>query len=185
MENGRDSTMAVVVELVACIICMCAYHGCSGCGQQTLFIGVFLRVGLENTARHTWSRKNLFDFVIERNFFSTTNECISSEVTVGGSKFPRDEAARNSRVSIWNVKNVCETNGLFWICEGGCHHDPDSSAPSGSSISVTRMLRGDVKTSSNVMQDIRGPDYCVDKGSLWVFIRGRVKLPFNPPPPKQ
>ena len=28
------------------------------------------------------------------------------------------EAARDSRVSIWNVRNVCETNGWFWICVG-------------------------------------------------------------------
>ena len=28
------------------------------------------------------------------------------------------EAARDSRVSIWYVRNVCETNGWFWICMG-------------------------------------------------------------------
>ena len=30
--------------------------------------------------------------------------------------FSEVEAARDSRVSIWNVRNVCETNGWFWIC---------------------------------------------------------------------
>ena len=29
--------------------------------------------------------------------------------------FPAIEAARDGRVSIWNVRNVCETNGWFWI----------------------------------------------------------------------
>ena len=28
------------------------------------------------------------------------------------------EAAKNSRVSIWNVRNMCETSGWFWICVG-------------------------------------------------------------------
>ena len=32
--------------------------------------------------------------------------------------FPEVEAARDGRVSIWNVRNVCETNGWFWICVG-------------------------------------------------------------------
>ena len=32
--------------------------------------------------------------------------------------FPEVEAARDCRVSIWNVRNVCETNGWFWICVG-------------------------------------------------------------------
>ena len=32
--------------------------------------------------------------------------------------FPEVEAARDCHVSIWNVRNVCETNGWFWICVG-------------------------------------------------------------------
>ena len=28
------------------------------------------------------------------------------------------EAAKDCRVSIWNVKNMCETSGWFWICVG-------------------------------------------------------------------
>ena len=32
--------------------------------------------------------------------------------------FPKVEAARDCRVSIWNVRNVCETNGWFPICVG-------------------------------------------------------------------
>ena len=32
--------------------------------------------------------------------------------------FPEVEAARDCRVSIWNVKNTCKTNGWFWICAG-------------------------------------------------------------------
>ena len=32
--------------------------------------------------------------------------------------FTAIEAARDCRVSIWNVRNVCETNGWLWICVG-------------------------------------------------------------------
>ena len=32
------------------------------------------------------------------------------------SSFSEVEAARDSRVSIWNARNVCETNGWYWIC---------------------------------------------------------------------
>ena len=32
--------------------------------------------------------------------------------------FSEVEAARDCHVSIWNVRNVCETNGWFWICVG-------------------------------------------------------------------
>ena len=32
--------------------------------------------------------------------------------------FPDVDAARDCRVSIWNVGNVCETIGRFWICVG-------------------------------------------------------------------
>ena len=59
-----------------------------------------------------------FDFAFERNTPSTTNEFIELELTDGGSKFPAIEAARDCRVSIWNVRNVCEMNGWFWICVG-------------------------------------------------------------------
>ena len=38
--------------------------------------------------------------------------------------FPEVEAARPCRVSIWNVRNVCETSGWFWICGNG-HSEPD------------------------------------------------------------
>ena len=31
--------------------------------------------------------------------------------------FSQVEAARDCRVSVWNVRNVCGTNGWFWICE--------------------------------------------------------------------
>ena len=33
-------------------------------------------------------------------------------------RFAEVETARDCRVSIWNVRNVCETNGWFWICVG-------------------------------------------------------------------
>ena len=59
-----------------------------------------------------------FDFAFERNTPSTANEFIELELTDGGSKFPRDEAAKDCCVSIWNVRNVCETIGWFWICVG-------------------------------------------------------------------
>ena len=32
--------------------------------------------------------------------------------------FPEVEAARDCRVSTWNVRNICETNSWFWICVG-------------------------------------------------------------------
>ena len=32
--------------------------------------------------------------------------------------FTRVEAARDCRVSTWNVGSICETNGWFWICVG-------------------------------------------------------------------
>ena len=28
------------------------------------------------------------------------------------------EAAKDCRVLIWNVSNMCETSGWFWICVG-------------------------------------------------------------------
>ena len=28
------------------------------------------------------------------------------------------EAAKDCRVPIWNVRNMCETSGWFWICVG-------------------------------------------------------------------
>ena len=28
------------------------------------------------------------------------------------------EAAKDCRMLIWNVRNMCETSGWFWICEG-------------------------------------------------------------------
>ena len=49
--------------------------------------------------------------------------------------FSEVEAARDSRVSIWNVRNVCETNGWIWICVGMVIAilTVSSGAPSGSS----------------------------------------------------
>ena len=51
--------------------------------------------------------------------------------------FSEVEAARDSRVSIWNVRNVCETNGCLWICVGVVIAILTvlSGAPSGISIS--------------------------------------------------
>ena len=51
--------------------------------------------------------------------------------------FSEVEAPRDSRVSIWNVRNVCETNGWFWICVGMVIVILTvlSSVPSGISIS--------------------------------------------------
>ena len=47
------------------------------------------------------------------------------------------ETAKDCRVLIWNVRNVCETNGLFWICVGMVIVILTvlSGAPSGISIS--------------------------------------------------
>ena len=36
----------------------------------------------------------------------------------GGSEFPRGCRGSKRRVSIWNARNTCETNGWFRICAG-------------------------------------------------------------------
>ena len=68
--------------------------------------------------------------------------------------FPEVEAARDCRVSIWNVRNVCETNGWFWICVGmvtviltvlSDHLGFPFQMTVVSRRRPTRMLRGDVK----------------------------------------
>ena len=77
--------------------------------------------------------------------------------------FSEVEAARDCCV-IWNVRNVCETNGWLWICVGMV-------------IVILTVLfglqsaEGDRReccvettneTSSNTMQDIQDPDCCVE-----------------------
>ena len=107
------------VELAACINWMRDYRGCSGCGQKAWFIGVCVRAGLENTTRQAWSRRRLI-----RLYFSKgtplrppmSSSSWSSRMVAAS--FSKVEAARDSRVSIRNVRNVCETNGWFWICVG-------------------------------------------------------------------
>ena len=42
----------------------------------------------------------------------------SWSLQMAAASFSEVEAARDSRVSIWNVRTVCETNGWFWICVG-------------------------------------------------------------------
>ena len=56
------------------------------------------------------------DLAFERNTPSTAN---GLELMVGGGDSPTvAEAAKNCRVLIWNVRNMCETSGWFWICVG-------------------------------------------------------------------
>ena len=87
---------------------------------------------------------------------------------------PEVEAARDCRVSIWNVRNVRETNGRFRICVGMVIAILTvlSGVPSGISISDDcSQQKGDRReccvatsneSSSNTVQDIQDPDYCVE-----------------------
>ena len=78
------------------------------------------------------------------------------------------------RVSIWNVKNTCETNGWFRICVENGHRDPDGVVRSTIWDFHFRRLQsaeGDRReccvatsneTSSNMVKDIQDPDYFVE-----------------------
>ena len=88
--------------------------------------------------------------------------------------FTEVEAARDCHVSIWNVRNVYETTGWFWICVGMVIAILTvlSGVPSGISISDDlHLAEGDRReccvetpneTSSDTTQDNQDPDYCVE-----------------------
>ena len=59
-----------------------------------------------------------FDFSVERNTLRPPMSSSSWSLRLVATSFSAIEAARDCRVSIWNVRNVCETNGWFWICVG-------------------------------------------------------------------
>ena len=89
--------------------------------------------------------------------------------------FPEVEAAKDFHVSIWNVRNIRETNGWFRICvgmviailmvlSGGPFWDfsiSDDCSQQKETAESTAWRR-QMKTSSNTMQDIQDPDYCVE-----------------------
>ena len=59
-------------------------------------------------------RSEANDLAFERNTLSTAN---GLELLDGGDDSPEfAEAAKDCRVWIWNVKNMYETSGWFWIC---------------------------------------------------------------------
>ena len=91
------------------------------------------------------------------------------------------EAAKDCRVLIWNVRNMCETGGWFWICvgmviviltvlSGGPFANPISEDCS--RRRPTRILRGDVqwKMSSSIMRR------CPDPDSEWNLIANDAEL---------
>ena len=86
------------------------------------------------------------DFAFEWNTPSTTNE---SSWMVAASFNAVAESARDCRVSMWNVKNTCETNGWFQICAAARDRQECCVVTSN-------------ETSSNTMQDIQDPDCCVE-----------------------
>ena len=66
------------------------------------------------------------------------------------------EAAKDCRVLIWNVRNMCETSGWFWICvgmviailtvlSGGPFANPIGQTTVVGRRRPTSMLRGDVR----------------------------------------
>ena len=93
------------------------------------------------------------------------------------------EAAKACRVLIWNVKNMCETNGWFWICVGMVIvilmvlSGRPFANPIGQMTEVgrrrpTKMLRNYVqwKMSSSIMRRCPDPDYA------WNLIANEVEL---------
>ena len=57
------------------------------------------------------------DLAFERNTLSATNGFGALGWWQGPS--PRlSEAGKDCRVSIWNVRNICETSDWFWMCVG-------------------------------------------------------------------
>ena len=83
------------------------------------------------------------------------------------------EAARDCRVSIWNVRNICETNGWFRICVGMVIAIlmVSSGGPSGISISddCSQQKETDKSVSRRRQMKrartpcrIQDPDYCVE-----------------------
>ena len=87
--------------------------------------------------------------------------------------FPEVEAARDCHVPIWNVSNVCETNGWFLICVGMVIATLTvlSGVPCGISISddCSQQKETDENAAwqrqmkrANIRQDIQDPDHCVE-----------------------
>ena len=93
------------------------------------------------------------------------------------------EAAKDCRVLIWNVRNMCETSGWFWICEGmviviltvlsgGPFANPIGQMTEVGRRRPTRMLRNYVqwKMSSSIMRR------CPDRDSVWNFFACDAEL---------
>ena len=73
--------------------------------------------GPENTTRQTWRRRRS----IRLHFLKGTPlrppmSSSSWSLRMVAASFLVNEAARDCRVSIWNVRNICDSNGWFWNC---------------------------------------------------------------------
>ena len=95
------------------------YHGCSGCGQKAWF-NWCLRSSLpgERNEADLESKKIYSTLLLKGTPLGPQMSSSSWSLRMVAASFPEVEAARDCRVSIWNVRNVCETNGWFWICVG-------------------------------------------------------------------
>ena len=93
------------------------------------------------------------------------------------------EAAQDCRVFIWNVRNMCETSGWFWICvgmviviltllSGGLFANPIGQMTEVGRRRPTRMLRDYVqwKMSSSIMRR------CSDSDSAWNIVACGAEL---------
>ena len=121
------------------------------------------------------------DLAFERNTPSTANVL---ELLDGGSEFARGcRGKKDCRVLIWNVRNVCETRGWFWIfvgmvivilmvLSGGPFANPIGQMTEVGRRRPTRMLRNYVqwKMSSSIMRR------CPDPDSVWNLIACDAEL---------
>ena len=85
------------------------------------------------------------------------------------------EAAEDCRVLIWNVRNMCESNGWFRICvgmTGGPFANPISQMTEVDRKRPTRMLRNYVqwKKASSIVRR------CPDPNSAWNLVANDAEL---------
>ena len=116
-----------------------------------------------------------FDFAFERNPLSTTNEFIESELTDGGSEFQRGcrGSKRLSCVNLERVEHMLDEWLVLDLCGNG-HGGPDGVVrctiwdfnfrllQSAEGDRQERCVETPNETSSDTMQDIQDPDYCVE-----------------------
>ena len=59
-----------------------------------------------------------FDFTLKGTPLRPPMSSSCWSLRMVAASFTEVEAARDCRVSTWNVRSICETNGWFWICVG-------------------------------------------------------------------